>query len=66
MHYLILPSGLVQYTWDGPVYILRDHGLYFPTKFLFLSLSLKIVFDLANSALCGISSGSSLYVKVRV
>ena len=23
----ILPSGLIQYTWDGPLYILRGHRL---------------------------------------
>ena len=46
MYKWILLSGLVQLTWDGPLYIPRVHRLEFPNKRF---LSLMIVFVLANS-----------------
>ena len=40
----ILPSGLVQSSWDCPLYIWSGHRLCFPNKTVLLSL--KIVFRL--------------------
>ena len=37
----------MQKTWDGPLYILRGHRLYFPNKTVILLL--KIVLSKANS-----------------
>ena len=70
MYSCILHSGLIQYTWVGS----SIEGSYvIISKNNCIILFLKIVFDLANSenpddnaASCRISSGSSLFAKVRI
>ena len=42
-----IPLSLIQLSWNGPLYVLRDHKLWFKKKKFF---SVKIDFVLANSA----------------
>ena len=44
MYQWILPSGFIQYIWDGPLYILRGHRLKFPKNIVFISLKLDFIF----------------------